>query len=449
MAQANLRSINQLVNSDHKINDMIAFINGGRVNFPPRVVHANYLQKSQLFYVANRRDLMFVNPNLQVIRKADITQTLQRLYDDKQTGLNKAIQTFYYLITQRYLNITRQETQDFLKTQQIYNISRPKKTAKPYALQTYRQPNQAYAMDFIHITNIYRQPGQAQLYILTVVDCFSKFVWLFATNNNRDNTVIHCLQTLINNNNIPRVIIADNGFKIAIKNFLQQHNIELLNNPSHVPVKYAEACNRTVRRYLRELILRNDRIPNMRWNWANEINTIERAINNTKSSTTGKTPNELFHDPNQQVQNPNFQAVVQKVNTQKENRIRPHLNDTMFQLNQPVHVDLTTAYRDMRKMAKDDDLKNIPVRWSPEVYFIDRVFHARNRHGLPLYSIRNAQGQTLRTDFYHHNQAQGILKLKATDLLDASLENRQVFNNQDALRINRIPRPQANPLAFM
>lgn len=443
-AEPNYKSINQLLRTDNEINDMIAFINSNRTNYPANVVQNRYLIKSNKFYVANRNTLMFVNPNREFVRKQDINNRLSILYNDKATGLNKSIQTFYYLIQSRYFNVTRKECEQFLKSQQIYNLSRPAKPAQAYSLPTYKRPKQAFAMDYIHVTNIYRKPGQAELYILTIVDVFSKFIFLFACNNNRDDTTIRCLTSLIhNNNNIPNVIIADNGFKLAIKNFLLQHNIKLLNNPSHIPVKFVESANRTVRRYLRELVLRNYQNPNTRWNWANEINTIAQAINNTKSSTTGKTPNELYYGQNQNV----MDAVVDKVNAQKQGKLRPNRNDTIFQVNQPVHVLLTTAYRDLRKQAKEDDLKNVAARWSAEIYFVHKIYHARNRNGLPLYSLRNAQNLILHTDQYHHQNPR-ILKLKSTDLLDATHETNIIYNNQDVLRINKIDRPQANPLQF-
>lgn len=87
---ANFRKINQLLNNDNDIDDMIAFINTGRQNYPPNVNNISYLTKSNLFHVNNNK--LFYQDNKEVVKKVDANQKVQDLYVDKQSGLGRSQQ---------------------------------------------------------------------------------------------------------------------------------------------------------------------------------------------------------------------------------------------------------------------------------------------------------------------------------------------------------------------
>ena len=161
---------------------------------------------------------------------------------------------------------------------------------------------------------------------------------------------------------------------------------------------------------------------------------IEDAINNTTSTTTGKTPNYLFEQENQNGNNPVFREVANKVREQKQRR-RPH-NEVEFQADQFVRIALADAHPDVRAKKKIGELKDITYRWSPDKYQIAQVFRNRNVNAPSLYSIKDAENRLLR------NKQGGVMKLKGTSILDVSNE---IVNNNltflQAMTYNRIGNP--------
>jgi hypothetical protein len=83
-----------------------------------------------------------------------------------------------------------------------------------------------------------------------------------------------------------------------------------------------------------------------------DLPLIEDAINNTISTTTGKTPNYLFEQVNQNGNNPVFREVANKVREQKQRR-RPH-NEVEFVVNPAVRIALAEAHTYRCESEKED-----------------------------------------------------------------------------------------------
>jgi hypothetical protein len=73
----------------------------------------------------NSFKLVFKPLNLEVVKKADIKTTLERIYktDPNIVGMGKV--NFYKYIAVKFMNITRDETGAFLDSKMNYQVSRP------------------------------------------------------------------------------------------------------------------------------------------------------------------------------------------------------------------------------------------------------------------------------------------------------------------------------------
>ena len=173
---------------------------------------------------------------LEVIRHADIQDTLKRLYDDQDFSVGSGQNSFYFKVRDRYLNIKRNDVAEFLKRQPTYQMTRRTnhKINKPIRA-TY--PNERFAIDLIDVGEDYIDNGFR--YILTCVDYFSRFVWAEAIRNKTAIAVMDAMDIIVHRagNTYPRIIQSDNGgeFSGELTDWMTQHNIHPIKTLSYTP----------------------------------------------------------------------------------------------------------------------------------------------------------------------------------------------------------------------
>ena len=86
---------------------------------------------------------------------------------------------FYHTISDKYLNIRRNDVSNFLKTQKIYQITRTQNHVINKPILS-RNVNERYGIDWIDMTSFAKENGGINngfKFILIVVDYFSRYVW--------------------------------------------------------------------------------------------------------------------------------------------------------------------------------------------------------------------------------------------------------------------------------
>jgi hypothetical protein len=73
---------------------------------------------------------------------------LKELYDDFTIGVGVGLESFYKKVRMKYLNLTREETKEFLKNQSYYQLTKQqiKTTNKPIVVS---YPNERWSADLI------------------------------------------------------------------------------------------------------------------------------------------------------------------------------------------------------------------------------------------------------------------------------------------------------------
>uniref|UniRef100_A0AAG5DQ21 RNA-directed DNA polymerase n=1 Tax=Anopheles atroparvus TaxID=41427 RepID=A0AAG5DQ21_ANOAO len=130
-------------------------------------------------------------------------------------------------------------------------------------------------------------------YILTVVDGFSKFVWLYPTRTTNTEEVIQKLQSWSSIFGYPTRVVTDRGAAFTAKafaEFLQNQSVEHVVSTTGVPRGngQAERVNRTVLAVLAKLSMEDSS------KWYKAINEVQRSINGRFHSTIGRSPFELM-----------------------------------------------------------------------------------------------------------------------------------------------------------
>jgi hypothetical protein len=125
MSSLILSKLNQLRFNDKHMVDVKYYLREGK---PPNDLTSR--QKHRLIEVygedweLRRGKIVYKPKDLEVVPKSQQEEKLKALYRDPK-NLGKGIKKFYFLVTSKYLNITRNEAEKFLKEQADYQITRP------------------------------------------------------------------------------------------------------------------------------------------------------------------------------------------------------------------------------------------------------------------------------------------------------------------------------------
>jgi hypothetical protein len=133
-------------------------------------------------------------------------------------------------------------------------------------------------------------------FILTIVDYFSRKVWLrpliFQTAVNVRNALINLVQET---KTYPKIIMADNGseFKAETSQWMKDNNITYIKTLSYSPESngLVEGVNKKIRNILREIMIRT----NSR-NWTMHLQTTANLLNTQMNGTTKRTPNSIWKE---------------------------------------------------------------------------------------------------------------------------------------------------------
>ena len=129
-------------------------------------------------------------------------------------------------------------------------------------------------------------------YILVVIDCFTRFVELFATKSTDAKTAAHCIFSMTGRTGTPSQILSDNGTQFRnevlreLSNLLgieQWHTLAYSKEENGI----VERANKEVMRHLRAVIF--DR--NIRNKWSRCLPLVQRILNATPHTGNLGVPN--------------------------------------------------------------------------------------------------------------------------------------------------------------
>jgi len=256
--------------------------------FVTRAIHGN----QELFYNPN------ANYDLEVVRPANRLARIHLIYNDIQRGLGLGLNAMYHQIAMSYLNIPKAITDQFLKEQGDYQVTRiPHKVVnKPITASV---PNERWAIDLIDM-RAYNVVGvnQNRNYIFTCVDFFSGKVWARSISNRNNTAAIPTLSNALDDiiqhdaHTMPGIIQCDSEFyQGAFAAYCAQNMIVLIRTTSYTPQSNGriERVNREIRKKIKANVVRNN---NFVWN--NNLQDYIDNINNQQGTNSHLTPNQVW-----------------------------------------------------------------------------------------------------------------------------------------------------------
>jgi hypothetical protein len=387
---------------------------------------------------------------LTVVPDDEIPDALEWLYSDPVNSLGKGINAFYATVVDNFLNISRKQTEEFLKKQSIYQLTTVpvKKQQKPI-FATY--PNEKWAADLIDM-NQYVSQNRHFRYILSVIDYFSRKVFAFPLKKKTLQSTINAFNIIVTEQaegTHPDRLITDNGSEFSLKDWCEQHRITLMHTESHSPTQNSlvENINGSIRRVIRQNFVRNNSLK-----WVDDLPMIIENLNNKKHGTTGTTPNKLWTKGTNKVRKVRLSnsltkstkqlqyEVLEKTVDRAERQIDA-LKKQTFEVGDYVRISTASLSANIRKTIKAGHSKNIVVRFTPKIYRVCHIVKPVNASfQLEKYQLEDDKGEIVRTEF-KINKPNQVLRPKsffATELLKVDADTVTHITNADAKKLNKI-----------
>ena len=449
-AKSLILQLNNYQYNQQVIDDVLAFKTTG--NVPPHIkTKSRFKTKWTPFYIANNHLIYRPNNLTVIIDPNEREEVLKKLFDDERTGVGAGIAQFYHTVCLKYLNIKRKDVDDFLKRQKVYQMSRNTHHIinKPILATA---PNERWAIDLVSMD---RYSGQNHQYnqILTCIDHFSRYVWAVPLKNKESHDVAIAMGEICRKAGVyPHILQKDNGgeFQGETNTFMEQHNIKWINTLSYSPQSNGliENFNNQLRKMLRELMIRNRTLV-----WYNKLDLCCSIKNRQKNGTTKKRPIDIWNDLPYETQNKDLHLDVAE-NIRKKAKRNVLKNKTReFNVGDYVRVKMSQLYSQVRQMVKQGDKKYVVVKYSPDIYEIDRVFKPDHEGYEKLrYTLKDLDGNVLLTQQKMNNPdkpreqkrffASDFLKVDKKDIpndvikVDKNHIQRDGFDIHQALKLN-------------
>lgn len=421
-----------------------------------------FLAKWEKDFTVENNKLIYIPLKLEVVPDDKRNDVLLKTYKNLKTGVAQGVTMFYHRITDNYLNIRRKDVSEFLKSQKLYQITQPQNHIQNKPILA-KSPNERWGIDCINMVSYSNANGgdeRGWKFILTIVDYFSRKVWLRPLKTQTAVNVRNSLKNLVQETKTyPRIIQADNGteFQGETTAWMKQNNIVYVKTLSYSPESngLVEGKNKTVRKILREIMIRQ----NSR-NWTNHLETTTELMNTQRNGTTKENPNDLWEEGHE-LQGEMNNGVIALYEKRIAKAVKNN-STTEYKVGDYVRVKMGTLYSNVRKLIKSGDKKLIVVNYSPTIYQIKSVLRkdikdkvVRNNiisYEKLRYTLNNLNGTSVQTQQKLNNPnkerrdkrffASDFQLVKDPNTDGTYLEN---FSVNDALKLNKkdLPLPVA------
>jgi hypothetical protein len=427
--------LNQYFERDADINKVIRYIKNG--TFPSdvdtKIKENKFKRKFKNFKVIDNK-LVYEPKNLTVIPKRSTNKTLK---DEYKENFGSGIINFYKTIRSKYLNIKREDVEEFIKKQVNNQLIGDFKhrTNKPIVSM---YPNQVWCLDCIDVEK-YGTRNRNNNFILNVIDVFSRKFWLEPMKKQTSLLTKNALMRIINRAGVsPKYLISDNGteFHKEFEKYCDTNNIKQRFNRAYAPQAngIVERANKEVRKLMKHIFIQHGN--NV---WINDIDTIEDNHNNTYTSAIKNIPNKIWTNTNEPAANIIINTPEQQQQHDAKNEILKNVKrkikefkENEFEVGDSVRLRMDEIFKNVKQAVKKGETKKLIVTYAPSIFkIIKKIVPKRGLLERSRYILEANNGKPLLTKTGGKPRqvyANVLLKVNEKDYADIS--------NADALKIN-------------
>ncbi|XP_071079984.1 uncharacterized protein [Haliotis cracherodii] len=228
-----------------------------------------------------------------VISKSELDNVICKFYNELRGSGAKKIRT---LINQYYAGISQEAIQDFIDRQDDRQLLHPKfvnaAKLKPVISRT---PMGRHQVDLVELTGMPAEnDGETFIYILSVIDVFTRFLWLRPLSNKRASSValeLHKIYFEYGWGN-PRILQCDQGseFKGAVNQLCIEMGTKIVRSRAHHPQSQGKS-ERSHRDWKSHLEFDHSKHGDGEsFNWVEKLRAYARIHNESIHSALGCSP---------------------------------------------------------------------------------------------------------------------------------------------------------------
>ena len=145
-----------------------------------------------------------------VVKKGRVVVFLDEYWSSPALGSFKGAQSIFDKIQRYTIGITRAMVIQFVnskETKQLTKNASKRPVLKPILTQ---YPNQQWEMDLVDLSR-FKNMNKKYTFVLGVIDCFSKFLWLRPLKTKTAENTVEALQSILFQEGLPETISSDRG----------------------------------------------------------------------------------------------------------------------------------------------------------------------------------------------------------------------------------------------
>ena len=309
----------------------------------------------------------------------EIEKILHEYYYDKQNYVGR--DRLHKIVNQAGHKITRRHVENFLKKQELYQLTKPSKQRKTFVPIVAKEAFNVVQMDLFS----YEQ----EVIFLNAVDVFSKFAVSVIIPNKSAGVVISAVRKMLKK--FPqkiKLLQSDNGseFKNAkMASFLEKEGIKQIFSTAETPQSngVVERFNGTMKKWLNKLILEKQKISQT------VINRFIKNYNHSHHSTINMTPMEATKSENNE-------AVLKSTRKRKGANLETQ-NKNDLEIGDKVRI----------TNEKKHKFESLITNWSKEIFTISNISISKDLLKPTKYKIKDDDGEVIKGYFFR-NELQKI-----------------------------------------
>jgi transposase InsO family protein len=299
-------------------------------------------------------------------------EDLEKIYYSPETGY-VGINQLQRRLQEKGIKLSQKKLQNFLQQQITYTLHKPVKHKFPTRKVYVSGIDDQWQADLVDMIAFAKHNDDYQ-YILTVIDCLSKFLWALPLNTKSPKHVKKAFEKIFESSGrIPKKLQTDAGKEFygkEMQEFLKKHNIHHFSSFSDKKASIVERVNRTLKERMWKYFTAQNS-----YRWIDVLDKLVEGYNTSFHRTIKMKPMDVNESNENQVWNNIYSS--EKINSKK-----PKLKKG----------DLVRINKYKRKLF---DKSYLPS-WTEEIFRVTEVYNTSPT----TYSLVDWNNETIEGRFY-------------------------------------------------
>jgi len=331
-----------------------------------------------------------MNESRKIIAPEEIDKVLSSLYyDGPCTGFGR--DKMFQYVSSAYQGITRRRLHAWLKKQELYQLTRPITPANPIKPIITSRPHTRWQCDLLHVSSFYPIQNRNTKYLLTVVDIFSKYLYVRPLTRATANAAATAIQSIFNENKrefdgqLPHIMQSDQGgeFKGEFSEALKANGVKQIYSMSRRPQSNGviDSTNRSVKNFINSTLLKQSGMYGpTKYEWVSKLQDFVKAYNLAAHSTTGVAPI-LAH------RGRNTNKVAERIRSAASGRLAVESKFQELKKGDRVRIARFSLDAKVRRREQSALETGPTAKWSQDIFVIKHKRRPKNTWDPISYSV--------------------------------------------------------------